>query len=423
MSIHGGIALDLKRLARLRYCDDVELLCTAEAGFLGQSLEDELNRRGMTLGHFPSSIYCSTLGGWIATRSAGQMSSLYGKIEDMVVAAELVLGDGQLVRCDGSSAANLLDLFLGSEGTLAVITAATLRLHRLPRHRILRGYRCASVSDGCAAIRRLMQTGLTPAVVRLYDELDSLIQTAGDQRRQGTGLPGRLLRYLFSSTGEGSRSGRQHRLLAAALSRAGMLNGVARQAVARLGNGCLLIVGTEGEPALARAMAEACHEELLSSNAIDLGPDLGDHWYQHRYAVSFKQSQLLTTGILTDTMEVAATWDNIPELYRQVRAAAGKHALVLAHFSHAYVEGCSIYFTFALPANPPREARERYDHLWHDALSAVVRSGATISHHHGVGLSKSAFMADEHGEGMALYRAAKRLCDPRGTLNPGKMGL
>lgn len=423
MALKGGIMVDLKRLNAVLDVNAVDLLASFGAGILGQALEDELNLHGLTLGHFPSSIHCSTLGGWIATRSAGQMSSRYGKIEDMVEGLEVVLGTGETIHCSSTDSPGALELFCGSEGTLGIVTRAELRVRRLARARSLRAYRFAALERGLEGMRRVMQSGILPAVLRLYDPLDSLI-VLRERRDDAPGPLAGLLRALaptrdgIGDTGQPLRSA----LTQAALERAGLLSGLARAALPRFGRGCVLIAGIEGEPELAEVDAAICHAELSAAGGEDLGPELGLRWYDERYAVAFKQSPLLAAGILADTLEVATTWDRLGELHEEVHRAIGKRAIVLAHFSHAYIEGCSIYFTFAISARAA-DARERYDAIWQEALGAAVKVGATISHHHGVGLSKANFMEDEHGPALALYRSAKRALDPQGILNPGKMGL
>ena len=163
--------------------------------------------------------------------------------------------------------------------------------------------------------------------------------------------------------------------------------------------------------------------ELERAGGKDLGEEPGRRWLENRYAVSYKMPKMFHAGAFVDTMEVASTWERLLDLYLGVRRALGEHAFVMAHFSHAYPEGCSIYFTFAGHA-PNRAAAERkYDALWQAGLSAASRAGGTISHHHGVGLLKAPFMAEEHRDSMAIYEAVKDALDPEGVFNPGKMGL
>src|SRR5262245_44771500 len=179
--LYGGITIDTKRMQQLRSVRADELVCDVDAGLNGERFERELARRGYTFGHFPSSIYCSTVGGWLATRAAGQLSTKYGKVEDRVAGLTVVTGRGEVIETDGPNRAlrgpNWTQLILGSEGTLGIITSARLRVSPAPQLRVFRGFEVDDIPTGVAAIRRVLQKGLHPAVVRLYDELDTLINS------------------------------------------------------------------------------------------------------------------------------------------------------------------------------------------------------------------------------------------------------
>jgi alkyldihydroxyacetonephosphate synthase len=448
--LYGGITIDTKRMQQVRSVRDAELVCDVEAGLSGERFERELARRGYTFGHFPSSIYCSTVGGWLATRAAGQLSTKYGKIEDRVVGLSLVTGRGEIIETDGPHRAlrgpSWTQLVLGSEGTLGVITSARLRVAPAPQLRVFRGFEVDDVEAGLQAIRRVLQRGLRPAVVRLYDELDTLMNSLGSHDEPGApepdltrpppppietgalpawpeppdreeGLIGRL-RKLASS------SGLRREAMHAALGRSQLVNklvGTVADKVAR--RGCRMVIGLEGARIRTEIEAALTFAELEAAGARDKGEDPGWAWLRHRYAVSYRMSPVFRDGAFVDTMEVASSWDRLMDLYHSVRDAIGRHALVMAHFSHAYPDGCSIYFTFAGTAPDASSAERVYDAIWRDGLEATTRVGGTISHHHGVGLLKAPYMAGEHREAMALFEAAKASLDPDGVCNPGKMGL
>ena len=426
MATSGGVIIDMKRMQDVIDVSNEDHLATFQAGINGQELEDQLNLRGLTLGHFPSSIYCSTLGGWLAARSAGQFSSKYGKIEDMVFALEAVLGDGRVIQCTSSMEPDLIPSIVGSEGTLAIITSATMKVCPLPLFRVFRAYEFPRPASGCEAMRRVMQRGLRPSVLRLYDELDTLMarstSEAGDGHKKESFLESMFKQPAQSGSGKG-RFNLKRTLMKKALGRAGMLSRVAEAVVPKLAGGCLLIVGFEGDRAVTEAEAALCHAEFMAAGAKDKGEAPGLAWFKRRYAISYKMSPMFVAGAFVDTMEVAVTWDRLMDLYAEVRQTLSSRALVMAHFSHAYEEGCSIYFTFAASAEGRAKADSLYDEIWQTGLEAVLRKGGTISHHHGVGISKAEFMQEEHGRGMGVFRKLKAVMDPAGILNPDKMGL
>ncbi|HUJ62819.1 MAG TPA: FAD-binding oxidoreductase, partial [Kofleriaceae bacterium] len=447
--VHGGITIDTKRMQQLRAVHGDELICDVEAGLSGERFERELARRGYTFGHFPSSIYCSTVGGWLATRAAGQLSTKYGKVEDRVAGLTVVTGRGEVIETDGPNRAlrgpSWTQLICGSEGTLGIITSARLRVAPAPQLRVLRGFEVDDIPTGIDAIRRVLQKGLRPAVVRLYDELDTLINSlghTGDEpaptevhaplppietgalpampAAERPGDRGVIDRLIGLAKGRGLRGG----AMKAALGQSELVNrlfGTVAEKVAR--RGCRMVVGLEGARIRTEVEAALTFAELEAAGARDRGEDPGWAWYRHRYAVSYRMSPVFRDGAFVDTMEVAASWDRLLDLYHSVRTAIGHHAVVMAHFSHAYADGCSIYFTFAGHAAELGAAERLYDAIWHDGLEAVTRVGGTISHHHGVGLLKAPYMAGEHREAMAIFEAAKTSLDPDGVLNPGKLGL
>lgn len=448
--IHGGITIDTKRMQQIRAVHAAELVCDVEAGLSGERFERELARRGYTFGHFPSSIYCSTVGGWLATRAAGQLSTKYGKVEDRCAGLTVVTGRGEVIETDGPSRAlrgpNWTQLLLGSEGTLGVITSARLRLSPAPQLRVFRGFEVEDVPAGLVAIRRVLQKGLRPAVVRLYDEVDTLMNSRSHDEPAGEAAPvvigprppvetgalpawpgpppeapgGLVARLVELAKGKHLRRDAMH----AALGQSQLVNrlvGTVAEKIAR--RGCRLIIGLEGARIRTEVEAALTFHELEVAGARDKGEDPGWAWLRHRYAVSYRMSPVFRDGAFVDTMEVAASWERLLDLYHSVRAAIARHALVMAHFSHAYADGCSIYFTFVGTARDASASERLYDAIWRDGLDAAIQVGGTISHHHGVGLLKAPFMAAEHREAMAIFDAAKAAFDPDGVMNPGKMGL
>jgi alkyldihydroxyacetonephosphate synthase len=308
----------------------------------------------------------------VACRGAGQYSTRYGKIEDLVAGLEVVLADGPTVRTGGAPAAavgpDLNQLFLGSEGTLGVITRVWLRAHPLPAAERRAAYHFASFADGIDACRSVLRRGATPAVLRLYDEVET----------------------ARSHHGDGSQS--------------------------------LLLVLDEGDPAIVDATMSVVGQACAGGTAA---PD--DHvagWLEHRNDTAALQA-LTHKGFVVDTMEIAAPWSRLAELFEAVRAAllTVPHALVAScHLSHSYPDGACLYFTFAAAA-PPDEIESTYIALWDAGQRAVLAHGGNLSHHHGVGINRARFVGEALGPARRVLAAVKAALDPLGILNPGKLGL
>ncbi len=373
--VFGGVVLDATALAGVVDVDAISGIVEVLPGTFGPDLEDTLrNVHGLTVGHFPQSFDLATVGGWVASRGAGQYSTRYGKIEDMVVGLEAVLADGTVIRTGGAPAAaagpDLAQLLIGSEGTLAVITRVWLRTHPVPTHERRAAYSFESFADGIEACRRILQAGATPAVLRLYDAVES-------QRGQG---------------GDGTQ--------------------------------CMLLVLDEGHVDLVDATMSIVDHACNSLGATPLGSALVDAWMGHRNDTTALQG-LTRKGFVVDTMEIAAPWSRLDQLFDEVRTAmmAVPHArAATCHLSHSYVDGACLYFTFAATP-PPEEIESIYVSLWDAGQRAVLAAGGNLSHHHGIGLNRSRFMVEALGSAHDVLIAVKAALDPNGILNPGKLGL
>ncbi len=373
--VFGGVVLDATALTGVVDVDAISGVVEVLPGTFGPELEDTLrNVHGLSVGHFPQSFDLATVGGWVASRGAGQFSTRYGKIEDMVVGLEAVLADGTVIRTGGAPAAaagpDLTQLLVGSEGTLAVITRVWLRTHPVPTHVRCAAYSFGSFADGIDACRRALQSGATPAVLRLYDAVES-------QRGQG---------------GDGTR--------------------------------CTLLVLDEGHVELVDATMSIVDHGCLAGGAEPMDDSLVDAWMGHRNDTSALQG-LTRKGFVVDTMEIAAPWSRLDELFDQVRTAmmAVPHArAATCHLSHSYADGACLYFTFAATP-PPEEVESTYVALWDAGQRAVLAAGGNLSHHHGIGLNRSRFMAEALGAAHDVLIAVKSALDPNGIMNPGKLGL
>ena len=407
-----GLALDLKLLRGVGAVQDRgdHGAVDVGAGVLGQHFEDALETQGWASRHSPSSIGCSTVGGWAAGRSAGQFSSRYGKFEDMALALDVAAPTGAYGTGEWASGGrDLHEWVLGSEGALGVITRVRVRVERVARARWLRGYRFHDVAAAWEVMRILLQTELRPCAVRLYDAADTMIAGKGTATKPASSGAGWLgsLRALVDAT----PALRRHALaLPLALPR--LVNGI----VQGLSGACVLIVGFEGDESEVQAASAIAAPLLLAGGGVDLGAEPGEHWYAHRHEVSYKVAPIYSHGGFADTMEVAALWSRLPALYAGVRAALGRYGLVMAHFSHVYREGCSIYFTFA-----GRGSLDVYDAAWQDALAAAAAAGGTVAHHHGVGQLKMYAAARELAGIAPLFHALKSELDPAGVMNPGRL--
>jgi alkyldihydroxyacetonephosphate synthase len=371
--VHGGVLVDLTDLAGIGEVDTVSGIVEVLAGTFGPDLETELQQgHRLSVGHFPQSFDLATVGGWVACRGAGQYSTRYGKVEDLVTGLEVVLADGTAVRTGGAPAAavgpDLTQLFLGSEGTLGVITRVWLRAHPLPAAERRAAYTFPSFAQGIEACRTVLRRGATPAVLRLYDEIEA----------------------ARSHQGDGARS--------------------------------VLLVLDEGDPAIIEAtmavVAEACTEGTPAS------ADLVAGWLEHRNDTSALQD-VTRKGFVVDTMEIAAPWSRLAELFEAVRAAllTVPNALVAScHLSHSYPDGACLYFTFAATA-PTEEVEATYVALWDAGQRAVLAHGGNLSHHHGVGINRARFVGEALGPARRVLAAVKSALDPLGILNPGKLGL
>jgi alkyldihydroxyacetonephosphate synthase len=378
-AVWRSVVLDLSRMNRVLSVDEESLAVEVEAGARGDRLEAQLSERGLTLGHYPQSLAISSVGGWIAARSAGQASAGYGAIEDLLLGLTAVLPDGEVVRLRptprSAAGPDLRRLFCGSEGTLGVVTEAVLSVSRAPEGIRWMAFHPPGLVEGLATVRAVAQGGMRPLVVRLYDGADAALAFSGME-------PG----------------------------------------------GAVLILGFERGPGL-EDVAEAVRAVAGSAGAEPVADAYGEHWWEHRFdAVALYhrvmgEERMFGSGVVADTMEVAGLWSRLPDLYRTVRESLLAYAAAVGcHLSHPYRSGASLYFTFLIRADDDRRAERRYLECWGAAAAACLAAGGTVTHHHGVGLLKAPYLPEELGPGgMALLRSIKGAVDPAGVMNPGKL--
>lgn len=399
----AAVSLDLSRMNRLVEIDEKSMLATMEAGIRGPAIEGHLQKRGYTLGHFPQSFEYSTLGGWLATRSAGQQSNRYGKIEQMVSSVTLVTADGAVSTLDAPAAAvgpSGKELIVGSEGLYGVIARARMRIHRAPQARIYRGVLFHDFASGAQAVREIVQSGLQPATLRLSDEAET--EMAMKMRVESESF--------FES----------------AILKAGkwyLRNKGYEESAA------LMILGFEDTEAQAQSSLKAALEITRGHNGIDIGGSAGELWYRDRFETPYLRDTLLDHAVMIDTLETATTWHNLETVYKGVKEALKKGILgfnqstpplVLCHISHSYSDGASLYFTFMARQVAGAEA-EQWQAVKVSAMDAILSLGAAVSHHHGIGRDHAHWARLQHGKLFTeAFAAVKKTFDPEGILNPGK---
>ncbi len=408
------VALDMGNLEELIEIDAESRLATAQAGMRVPVLERHLAARGLTLGHFPQSFEYVSLGGCAASGGAGQASTGYGRFEELVVGARLTAPAGALelpARPASAAVPDLRKLLVGSEGTLGVIGELDLRVRPAPRERCYEGVFFADFPSGVSALRALAQEHAAPAVTRLSDEAETRMSFAQAQAAAGAGRAQGV---------EGVRDALQAR----AKSRAGRAYLRARG----YGDGCLAILGFEGtQEEVQRGKARA-HELVRGHGGLPVGRSPGEAWRRQRFAAPYLRDELLTHGVMVETLETATRWSNVQRLHHETctaieRAlrAQGTEGVAMCHVSHLYETGASLYFTLLARQREGAEI-EQWQAVKRAAGDAIVSQGGTITHHHGVGRDHLPWMERELGApGVEALRALKRQLDPAGIMNPGKL--
>lgn len=390
------LTLDLERMSGLVRLDELSGLATFGPGTMGPDVESALFDHELTLGHFPQSWELSTVGGWVVTRSAGQESLGYGRIEDMVAGLELVAPEGRLrLPAVPATAAgpDLRQLVMGSEGRLGLVTEVTLRVRPRPEETLVEGALFPDLDAGLGAVREIVVCGLPLTLVRLSDAPETHVAMAVGL---ASGSTGSLLRRYLSLRGIGS-------------------------------DGCLMLYGAAGDRQGLFEILGCVRGLIRDHRGLVLGRRPGRHWLRDRFRHPYLRDTLLDVGYATDTLETAVPWSETVALRQRISeaiagalAATDERVTVLCHVSHPYRDGASLYFTyFYRCASDPEQTVHRWAQIKRAANHALVDSGATLSHHHGVGRWHAPWLDGEIGEhGRRLLEAARRSLDPKGVLNP-----
>lgn len=376
--VRGGIVLDVKKMDRIMEIDDSSLLTTVQTGINGMNLERYLNQHGYTLGHIPQSLYCSSLGGWVACKAAGQFSTKYGKIEDIIVALEAVLPDGSIIKSKkvprSSTGPSIERLFLGSEGQFGIVTEATLKIWPYPEKRILKSYVFSEISEAMDSVRNIMRKNVYPAVVRIYDKNETL-------------------RHFYNTPDVKDK--------------------------------IMLILLMEGDEKLVELENNISSNICKLNGAKSCGEEPVKHWLETRFNVR-ESSDFTPKGFVFDTVETSINWKYALEFYhkmiesmRQIKGVV----VASAHASHFYPQGVCFYFTFG--GVPPKNVEPFifYQSVWDNMMKTCIDQHGSISHHHGIGIIRSKWLSKEMTNRYNLFKKIKHTIDPNGIMNPGKMGI
>jgi alkyldihydroxyacetonephosphate synthase len=381
--LFGGIVLDTKRLDRILEIDERSLTVRTQTGVIGTTLEWALNERGLTLPHYPASANCATLGGYLAARGSGVISTKYGKAEDLALSLEVVLPNGHILRTlptpNHASGPGLLQLFVGSEGTFGVITEATMRIERLPEARLFRGVLFKDLGAALEAGRRIMIDRLQPCVLRLYDEASTTT----------------MLKRVLGLDAQGA----------------------------------CFIIGFDGWTEIAAAQEQRALAICAELGGADLGREPGEHWWEHRYDFYYPPLSLALPK-LYGTTDTVCTFDKIESLYAAKKRVieqefAAWNARYIAHFSHWFPWGVMVYDRFVIdePPQDPRAAIQLHNRIWTAAARTSMQHGGLLNEHHGIGWKLGRLMPEQHASAWPLLADIKALIDPHNIMNPGKLGF
>ena len=378
--VRGGLVIDLRGLDEIVEIDERSLTVTAQAGVNGQTLERALNARGLMLPHYPASSEWATVGGYVAARGSGVLSTRYGKIEDLVLSLRVALAGGDVIDTVAvprhAVGPDLTQLFVGSEGTLGIILRATLEVVPLPAERRFITLGFPSIDAGVEAFRATLAAGHRPSVIRMYDEEAT--------RRTLSPVVGETL------------------------------------------EGVCAIVCCEGEPEAVAVEGSRTVELARREGARELDPALAERWWDRRYEF-YRPPHHPELPAIWGTIDVVATYANIGAVHEALKVAvrdryAPEGLQLRMHFSHWYRWGTMIYARFLIPDGGD-DALRLHDQIWEDGITAVLAAGGVMNDHHGVGLKLAPYMAAQHGPALDALRSVKTALDPLGIMNPGKLGL
>jgi alkyldihydroxyacetonephosphate synthase len=384
MPMYGGIMLDLKRLNKIIEINEISGTVSAQAGINGYELETALNAKGWTLSHYPASVHSATLGGYLACRGSGTVSTKYGKAEDMVLSVQVVLPRGDVIQTlpvpNHAAGPGILQLFVGAEGCFGVITEATMRIEKLPEARSFRSFLFPDLHSGMEAGRRIMLARLQPMVIRLYDERSTI----------------KTIKHVLGTD---------------------------------VDHGAYMVIGFDGWADVVAAQEKHAYSICKEAGAQDLGEELGRQWWEHRYDFYFPPKSLEFPWMF-GTLDTVTTFDKLETLYLAKRETLEEkykayNLYYYAHFSHWYPWGGMAYDRFVIEKPPldQDEALALHDEVWNNAVKINLEYGGVINEHHGVGLKLARHVRTQYGSAFQVLEGLKDILDPNNLLNPGKMGF
>jgi alkyldihydroxyacetonephosphate synthase len=380
LPVCGGIGLNMKRLNKIVDFDEESMCVTVETGMIFQQLEWYANERGYSLMHFPSSVTCSTVGGFMAHNGIGVLSTKYGKLDDQCLNLEIVTPSGAVLHTapvpKHASGPDLKGVFLGSEGTLGVMTKATFKLFKIPEVRLFRGFLFKDLSSGLKAGRDMLKE-FKPSIIRLYDEAETVS----------------IIKNII---------------------------GVAKP-------GAFMNIAVDGKKEVAGFELERAMEICLGYGAEDMGPEYGEKWWNSRVTF-FYPGKFFGYPQMYGTMDTVAVYSKIEHIYREMKYAIEntyRDVRFIAHFSHWYEWGCMVYDRFIMDSPPtdPIEAFKLHNEIWMTGVRTALKNGGVINDHHGVGMKLGKLMKEQYGPSMQVFEGIKKTLDPNGIMNPLKLGL
>lgn len=378
----GGILLDTKRMNEIYEVNTESMYIECGAGAIYKHIEWAANEKGYATMHYPSSLTCSTVGGFLAHRGIGVVSTKYGKIDDMVLQMEVVLPNGDIINTSSApkhaAGPDLNQIFIGSEGTLGVITKAQIRIYEKPEVRRFRGFLFKDMSSAFKASREILQK-FKPSVMRLYDEAEtaSLIK-----KIVGVAKPGAFMNLAY-----------------------------------------------EGVKELVDVEEKILLDTFKKYGAEDLGSEYGEKWWKEKITF-FYPGNMMDLPQMFGTMDTIAPYDKIEKIYRAMKKAVETNfpqAKFIAHFSHWYEWGCMVYDRFIIDEKDvpkdPAEAMRLHNAMWNLGVRTAIANGGVVNDHHGVGIKLGRLMKEQYGPAMQVFEGIKKSLDPNGIMNPFKLGL